>query len=155
MSKKMSKEDKEDWAKLYNYVKKDIMNYKENMKLSSYMILRLRGLQEGKFMANKNTKSLGEYTFNQILITFKICKTKIDKALWNKTKFKDEQHIINTIMLIIERNINDVVLRMNLAEANKYKLEKIEDEISKPSEMSYVKNKNNKNKVKNILKDIL
>ena len=51
----MTQLEKEDWDELYQYIKKDIFEYTDQA-LPKYMILRLKGLVEGKFMANKYTK---------------------------------------------------------------------------------------------------
>ena len=59
----MSKEEREDWIELYEYVKKNIMQYDFSQKLSKKMILRLRGLQKGKFLDNKNIKDESNYSF--------------------------------------------------------------------------------------------
>lgn len=101
----------EDWCTLYEYVKKEILKYDDNMKLPQFMVLRLRGLSKGQFMANKRQKPYAHYSYNVILLTFKACKQDILKYTSQKI-FKDEQHKFNYIMVIIENNINDIVLRL-------------------------------------------
>ena len=82
------------------------------MILPRWFVLRLKGLKDGKFCANKKTKSLGEYSFYIILLTFKINKFNIISSI-NNNKFKDEKHKINYIMAIIENNINDTCQRLS------------------------------------------
>jgi len=121
------KKEQEQWVELYDYVKNDILQYEKEIKLPKTLILRLKGLRDGKFMANKNNKQvLGDYTFNIILMTFKINKFDIMSALSNKNKFKDEKHMINYLMAIIECKINDTYNRIIKVEKAKVQGEKIE-----------------------------
>ena len=69
----MTDEEKK-FQELCAYVKSDIMKYDSNQKLSKNMILRLRGLKDGKYMANKNIPSLANYSYDIILLTFKYVK---------------------------------------------------------------------------------
>ncbi len=121
---KMTQQEKEDWNELYQYIKKDIFEYTDQA-LPKYMILRLKGLVEGKFMANKYVKPMAKYEYKQILYTFKLNKIKI-KEIVKSTNFKNEQHKFNTIMIIIEKDINDVVNRLNQKIKSEEKLEKID-----------------------------
>lgn len=108
----MTKQEQKEWNELYQYIKKDILKYDDKMILPRWFVLRLKGLKDGKFCANKKTKSLGEYSFYIILLTFKINKFNIINSI-NNNKFKDEKHKINYIMAIIENNINDTCQRLN------------------------------------------
>jgi hypothetical protein len=117
MAKKMSKEDLQDWESLYEYVKQ-LMNYDENQALSKYMILRLKGLLTSKFIENKNIKDNSNYSYKVILATFKYCSPSILNAL-RVNNFKDENHKINYILKIVERNINDVYLKIRNSERAK------------------------------------
>lgn len=107
--------DKE-WKELCEYVKKEILQYDDNMKFPKYLALRLQGLKKGQHIANNNIDDQAHYDDYTILCTFKICKTKIiDYLHKNATKIKNEQHKINLIMKIIEPEINDVYLRLRNA----------------------------------------
>ena len=53
--KKMSEEEKEQFNELYSYVHDVIMGYDEKTALDRYFVLRLKGLKEGKFIANNKT----------------------------------------------------------------------------------------------------
>ena len=109
--KVIDKNNKQEWFDLYEYVKREIFGY-EDEKLSKYCVLRLIGLSEGKFMANKKQVPLASYSFTTILYTFKICKPQILSAL-KSVAFKDERHKINYIMVIVEGEINSVIDRLN------------------------------------------
>lgn len=123
---KMTKQELEEWNDLYDYVKKDILKYDEKLALPKNLVLRLKGLQQGKFIANKKTKALGDYSFKIILMTFKINKYEIVNALADKSKFKDESHMINYMMAIIEKKINDTYSRLNRLEQSQIKGETLE-----------------------------
>ena len=100
--------EKLEWKELYQYVKKEIMLYDDNLRLSKYFILRLKGLSQGKFISNNKIESMGEYKFSEILLCFKIQKSNILNTL-SSMQFKNEEHKINTIMMLVEKNINDVI----------------------------------------------
>lgn len=123
---KMTKQDREEWNELYEYVKVYILNYPKEKSLPKILILRLKGLKDGKFIANKHTQSKGDYSFNIILLTFKICKMNIINALGDKSKFKNEVHMINYIMTIVENKINDVFDMVN----SKKKADEMVDKVS-------------------------
>lgn len=126
----MTKQEKIEWEELYQYVKIDVMGY-TNKVLPKNFILRLRGLSEGKFMANKNSKSQASYTFKEILLTFKLCKSKIDECFArNASGFKDEAHKFNTVMRIIESDINNTVLMLSRKKNAEEKADLIDDSIN-------------------------
>lgn len=114
----MTEKEKQDWENLYMYVKSNIMGYDENQALSSAMVLRLKGLLTNKFMENKNIESTANYSYETILNTFKFCSPDIQKAL-RTNRFVDEQHKFNYILKIVEKNINNVYMRMKNVEKAK------------------------------------
>ncbi len=124
--KKMTEQELADWDELYCYIKK-LMNYDENQCLSKNMVLRLKGLSTGKFMANKNIKDNANYSYKIILLTFKYCNPSIQRAL-DTVSFENENHKFNYIMRIVENNINTVYIRMKNAE--KAKVEAQESDVS-------------------------
>ena len=118
-----------EWKELYQYVKKEIMLYSDDLRLSKYFILRLKGLSEGKFISNNKVQSMGKYSFREILLCFRIHKQNILNTL-SSIQIKDEQHRVNIIMLLIEKGINDVVLRVSNVEKTVNKIEDVEVNIS-------------------------
>jgi hypothetical protein len=150
---KMTQEEIESFDELYQYIKKDIFEY-TNQALPKYMILRLKGLSEGKFMANNYVKPMAKYDYKHILYAIKINKVKI-KEIVNSSRFKNEQHKFNTIMLIIEKDINDVVNRLKQKVKSEEKIEKI-DLKNVTNEGAEYKNKSNKNdkKLNNELEEL-
>lgn len=109
--KKMTEKEKQDWEKLYYYVKNNIMGYDENQALSSTMVLRLKGLLTNKFIENNNIESSANYSYETILNTFKFCSPEILKAL-RTNRFADEMHKFNYVLKIVEKNINTVYIKM-------------------------------------------
>jgi hypothetical protein len=138
------KEDNQDWIKLCEYVKKEVLQYNEDMKMPKYLILRLRGLVKGQFLANKNIKPNAEYEYKTILYTFKICKPKF---LQCGIQYKDERHKINTLMMFIENEINDVVLRLKRTESSEEKVSnlKLDNQYNNGAEYKKKEIKVNKN----------
>lgn len=124
----MTEQEKKQWDSLYQYVKKEIMGYSDEQKLPKHFVLRLKGLSEGKFVANNKIQPLAHYGFDIILYTFKICKPNILYALQTK-EFKNETNKINYICAIVERNINDVYIKVKTAQETKVKTENVDISI--------------------------
>lgn len=113
-----------DWIRLCEYVKKEILEYDDNMKFPKQLALKLQGIKHGQFVANNKLDKNANYDDYTILCTFMLCKKKILNYLHNnKTKIKDEQHKINIILKIIEPEINDVYIRIQNAKKMKQNLE--------------------------------
>ena len=129
---KITDKEKQEFDKLYQYVKK-LLGYDESMALPKFMVMRLKGLKDGKFIANNKTTTMANYDYNTILLTFMFCKDKIQQALQSK-KFTSEQNKFNYILAIVNNNINDVVIRMKNAKKSKQiaekQVEKIEIDIT-------------------------
>ena len=99
--KTMTKKEIKEWDELYQYIKKDILQYDDNKKLPKWFVLRLKGLNQGKFCANNNIKSLGYYGFDVILLTFKIKKFDILIALKNSGVKGNKRFIIALVICFI------------------------------------------------------
>jgi hypothetical protein len=121
---KMTKEEKKQWDDLYWYVKNEIMLYDENQSLANNIVLRLKGLTQGKLLANNKTENKAKYTYEIVLYAFKICKPTIMNALYGKT-FNSEMSKFIYIAAIVENNINDVYLRISNAKKSQEKTEVI------------------------------
>jgi len=106
------KQEQKEWLELCDYIFREILQYEIGKKFPRYLALRLRGLHEGKFIANKKQKPQANYDYKIVLIAFKFCKYSILQYLGNRDKIKDERHLINTIMTFIEGEINNVVSRL-------------------------------------------
>ena len=136
----VKEKDNKDWLELCEYVKREILEYDENMKFPQYLALKLQGLKKGQHIANNNIKAQANYDDKTLLCTFKLCKQKIVTYLHqNEKKIKNEQHKINLIIKMIEPEINDVYLRLQRAEKAKTKVENVEYENQSNDGASYVK----------------
>lgn len=136
--RKMTDEELKQWNELCYYVRNEILKYDESSgkKFPTDMALRLKGLSEGKFMANNKIKSLGNYSFYEILMTFKFCKLDIMIAMRN-VEIKDETHMINLIMKIVERNINTVVDKIKIKKETERKILNVE--LNEGTKLNYKK----------------
>jgi hypothetical protein len=105
----MTPEEIKAWDELYQYVKFNILGYEKEMNLPKYMVLKLKELRTGRMFARKDRISEYEYTYEDILLTFKFCIYDIAKAIINK-QFKDEKGKFYYIMAIVSNKINDVIL---------------------------------------------
>lgn len=120
--KRMTKQEKEEWNNLYEYVRSNVLGYDSNQSLSRHTVLRLKGLTTNKFMENSNIKDGANYSYGVILNTFKFCNADIQRGLATIT-FNDERHKLNYIIKIVESNINTVYNRMKNATKSKQKTE--------------------------------
>lgn len=125
--KKMTEQELADWDELYEYVRSKVMGYDKNQSLTPYIVLRLKGLVDGKAVANKKIKDKAHYSYKVILNTFKYSMPDIGRAV-ERIAFKDESAKFNYIMRIVENNINTVYIRMKNAE--KAKAEAQESDVS-------------------------
>lgn len=125
---KMTSIEKEQWDKLYQYVKKEILLYDDSQSIPSSLVLRLKGLTKGKFIENKNIEDKADYSYEIILYTFQICKPAIMSALFGKT-FDSETYKFNYICKIVENNINDVYLRVIKAKKTEENIQKMDTDI--------------------------
>lgn len=140
---------KQEWKELNElcqYIKKEILKYKEGQVLPKYLIHKLQALKIGDFIVRRNTTVTGNnkgYPYPVILMTFKFKKNDILYAISDRSKFKDEKAMIDYIMAIISNSINDVYLKMKEREQSNKRIETIEVTATKQSEDVKFVNKNN------------
>ena len=101
-----TQKDIENWDKLYLYVK-ELFGYDEHMRLPKHFLLRIKGMSKGQYIVNNNTANKKEYSFEVIRYAFMISSPDIKRALKNN-KFKNEEHKINHVLKIVEKNLDDV-----------------------------------------------
>ena len=140
--KRMSEQEKQDWNELYSYVK-ELMGYDDKTSLSRTEVLKLKGLTRGQFIANNNQQELAEYSFYEILVTFKVCKFDIIRG-FRSNSFKSNGHKFNYMIKIVEGNLSTVRERLKSRKQAEQKIESVE--VTEESAIKYV----NKNKGKNI-----
>ena len=120
----MSEEEKVQWDELYSYVK-GLMGYDDQTSLSRTEVLKLKGLTRGQFIANNNQQELAEYSFYEILVTFKICKFDIIRG-FRSNSFKSNGHKFNYMIKIVEGNLSTVRERLKNRERQEERIASIE-----------------------------
>ena len=135
-------EDKATWEELCEYVKLEILGYDSKMKFPKDLALKLQGLKKGQFIANNKAKINAQYDNFTLLCTFKLCKQRIVNYISNNDKIKNEKHKINTIMKIIEPEVNDMYIRLNERELSIKKIESINVENHYNNSAKYTKKTN-------------
>lgn len=127
----MTNEEKRQWDNLYRFVQEEILGGYGGRPLSRDIVLRLKGLADGKYMSNKKTKSKGIYSYDVILMTFKAYKHEILSGMKRKeSEFKDERHKMNYIMAIIDSNIANIYNRMKNAEKSKSNIDRVNIDVN-------------------------
>ena len=97
---------------LYDYIKSDILEYGK-YPLPRYFKLRLKGMLEGKYIANSNNKSTRKiYNCQQIYVTLKLMESNLKEYI-DKAIFNNHKHMVNYIMKAITTNIDDTVDILN------------------------------------------
>ena len=119
----MSEEEKNSWLGIYRYVENHVLKYDADQTLSKNMVLRIQGLQNGKYIASNNIENKANYSREVILNTFKFCNPDIQKKLMSMS-FNDEDHKFNYILRIVEGKLNTVYMRMKNAKKVEEKIEK-------------------------------
>lgn len=124
MARKNKEPKNTEWIELCEYVKKEILQYDDNMKFPTYFALRLQGLKKGQYIANKFQETHACYDDHTLLCAFKISKNRIvDYLKKNETKITGENHKINLILKMVEPEINDVYLRLQQAKRQEKRIE--------------------------------
>lgn len=131
--------ERTDWDDLYDYVQFNIFEYPKEIQLSKYMVGRLHGLNQGRFVGAKmkDKKPLANYPYKVILNTFKLCSQRIKSALRTK-QFDNETIKCNYIMSIIESNINDMYMRMENTRVAEEQKKTMDKSISMNTDLSSI-----------------
>lgn len=124
----MTSIEKEQWDKLYQYVKTEILLYDSSQSIPSGLVLRLKGLAKGKYIENRSIGDKADYSYEIVLYTFQICKPSIMSAISNKI-FESESSKFHYICKIVENNINDVYLRVQRAKKSEENIDKLDTNI--------------------------
>lgn len=112
----------DDWNELYEYVRE--LAYGVGIPLPDFLVQRLQGLRVGKFIARATNRKLLErgYSYKTIHKTFMFSKPTIVNLLESQ-QFKDENHRINTMFYIINKNIPEIDRRIRSQESASKKLD--------------------------------
>jgi hypothetical protein len=107
--RKQSEEENRQRDELNDYLIKEIFRYGDDKALPRFLWVRINALRTGQTYQRTGMKNQHiYYGFDTILLTFKFCKLDIIRCL-DTMQFNNEAHKINTIMKIIDYNINTVV----------------------------------------------
>ena len=140
-----------DWISMCEYVKKEILGYPEEMKFPKELALKLKGLSEGKFIATKKIDTGVKYSYRCLYFTAIDSRQKIlDYFRNNSVKIKDESHRINLVMLFMEKNINNIYLRMQSAKTIESKIENVEVRVDNVGASYTKKSKEVSDKLKDL-----
>lgn len=137
-SKKRSKEDKEDWDRLYQLVKK-ILGYDENQGLSRKMVLRLQGLRNGQFIANNNIDKTSNYSYKLILKAIALSQPSIAGK-----SFEDSEHKFNYLCKVAEDKLNGLYIDEKSQIQTEQKLQSVE--VHNINKNNYIPKTESKNK---------
>ena len=109
MSRKKTYSDKEKilWKKIFLFVEKEILRYDDNQKLQKQAVLRLKGLQNGKVIANNKTEDNGEYPLEVVYGAIVLSKDGYMKFSVNKN-FKTEANAVAYLCAIAASKLNYV-----------------------------------------------
>lgn len=154
----LKKIEKDKWDNLYEYVRTEILQYDEKQSLNKHQRSRLQGMRSGEYGNKRNKKvSLSEegYPYDVILMAFKVKKIAIKEAITERSKFKDEKHMFDYLMVIVESVINDVYARMKERQIANDKLDKLDYSKYQQEDYEYKEKANIKeNKVAKLLNDL-
>ena len=112
------------------YIKSEILGIKKEFTVPKALVERIMGLRSGQYAPRKNSKVHGEevkgYSYDVILKTVKYKKLDLIISLKDQSKFKDDQHRVNHIIVIIQNHINDVYWKLKQKEESDKRLDSLD-----------------------------
>lgn len=136
--KSNKKDERAELDKVYQYIKKEIMEYGNDRSLSPHAVQRLLSLRHGEFIRPGVTLNKGGYPYHIILATFKFHKQHILNSVSGKN-FTSDNKKFDYIMAIVSNNINDVY-NMYLHKAQQeQKIQTQKIDINTNSKVKYIK----------------
>lgn len=154
---KIKLKNNQDWEKLYFFVKKRILQYPDEIRLSSSQILSLKNLtqEDGTFLQKNKKQNYKGYTYEDIYDTFVMQEHNILNALKTKN-FKDEKHKLNYCIAIVKNNINNLIFMKQEKIKTQEQLKKLNlDFQNDKKEEHFVNNYEKKSKLNNNLIKLL
>lgn len=120
----------QEFRNLCEWLEINIFNYDISVqRLQTDACLVLMGLKNGKAVANNKTENNGNYSWDIILMTFKINKKYILSCIQDKT-FQSERTKMTYICKIVQDKINDVYQRSLNMKKSQNKIENIDTSIA-------------------------
>lgn len=109
------------WDSLYRYIKYNVMGYDVEQLLEPKITQKIKEIQTGRILGNNKQNAICEYSYNDILLTFKFCYFDIQKAIKCKN-FSNNVSKFNYICAIVKDNLNTVIDRQKAQEMANEKL---------------------------------
>ena len=146
--RKQSEEENRQRNELNDYLKTEIFRYDEDKAIPRFMWVRINAMRTGQTYQRKGMKNQHiYYGFDTILLTFKYCKLDILRCL-DTMQFNNEAHKVNTIMKIVDYNINTVVDMMKNVKKTEQKIENRDMSQFLNMEIDEDVNENNESEIK-------
>lgn len=108
IGKKETQKELLDWDELYIYVKYHVLKYDVSQLLEPQIIQKIRELQTGRIYGNLRHQKTCDYSYSDILLTFKFCYFDISTS----TRFKHFDNNVQKfayICAIVKNNLNTVI----------------------------------------------
>lgn len=118
------------WDILYQYVRKEIFQYNQKQPLSNEQVKMLRSFRAGEMIRHGTVIPINNegFSYETILITFKLLKNQILKSI-EKKEFDSESAKTKYIAVIISNHIMDVHKRIQFKKQQSDQLEEIKVEV--------------------------
>lgn len=94
----VKKKDNEQWIELCEYVKKEILEYDDNMKFPQYLALKLQGIKRGEHIANNNHEAKLIMMITQFYVLLSCVREKL-LHIYMRMKRKSKMKNIKSILL--------------------------------------------------------
>ena len=153
----MGEGEKEYFDKTYDYIKFNLLGYTKDMKVPNNVIFRLYGLACGMDYyrppggkATQNDLMPIIYSFKLIYSIFTIYNKSFDRVA-KYDKYKDENHKINTIFLVLANNLNRLIKEQDMDKREQEKLRPDDTERLNKKIPEYESKSNIKDKFKELL----
>lgn len=124
------------WDSLVRYVKYNVLKYSVDQKIGNNIITKLKELSNGRIMGNKNHNAICNYSYENILLTFKYSYFEIEKATTYKS-FDNDMQKFSYICAIVKNNINDVINKIENSKKSEEKLLKTDFSHLKSEQANY------------------
>lgn len=124
----MTEEENRLFDEIYDYFRYKILEYDEGQSLPSSVVLRLKGMLEGKYMMNYDIESRANYSYEVLLNALKYSLVDIHNG-FRKNTFADDKHRVNYALKVVEENLNTVYMKMKNIEQAREKLDKVDTTI--------------------------
>jgi hypothetical protein len=155
-----NQQERAEMDKLWDYIKNEIWKSDKKRTMPNHLLRRLQALKGGldNNYVSRGNQVFGNnegYEYEVILYTFKVCKIQIVGSILDKSKFKNDNHLIDYMMAIVRNNIEDVYTRIQEKKKSDERIEKVDISENFKYKNEFVKKTDlSKNKIANKLKHL-